>query len=103
MRITGGTVLYQIPLKDGYQLKKDYPLIILERFYKVTVECPAFADYGQGDTFDEALHDLGSSIIDFWNSLKEKSPEVLSDDLRRILAEMNLAIKEEVLDVHRLG
>jgi len=67
---TFGTALYNIPLPTPYKLKWKLPLLIRATEDCVIIECPFFEEYGYGKNYDEALKDLGQSIVDFWKSLK---------------------------------
>lgn len=68
--LTFGTATYNIPLPAPYKLKWQLPLMIRTTEDTMVIECPAFDEYGYGKSFDEALKDLGQSIVDFWESLK---------------------------------
>lgn len=98
MRLTAGTTTYTIPLSNSYKLDRGYPLIITENETTI-VECPAFDEYGQGQTFELALQDLGSSVFGFWDTLKRKQKKSarLSTNLERVLNEMNNHIKPQAL------
>ena len=90
--ITFGTALSTIPLKDELRLDRGYPIFIKQEPDGMTiVECPAFDEYGYGQSFEEALSDLGSSIVDLWNSLKGMiaRQKNLAGELRQVLDEMN--------------
>ena len=96
--ITMGTQLYTIPLKPKYILKQQFPLEVVQYWDgNYVIFCPAFDEYGYGNDFYSALLDLGSSIVDFWKSLRKliKREKNLSIGLRRVLNLMEEVIIEK--------
>ena len=94
--MTFGTRLYQIPLPLGYYLDIGYPLQIEVHLgdEKVLLYCPSFDETGEGNSLDDALADLGSSIFDFWRSLHRRDPVSLSEQLTKVLEEMDNHIRK---------
>ena len=84
--ITFGTKSYIIPLPAPYKLKWGFPLLIRTTEDDVVLECPAFDEYGYGKNYDEALKDLGHSIVDFWKALKrlKKRRKNMGESLARV-------------------
>ena len=88
---TTGTLAYKISLKSKYSLKQEFPLELTEFWDgSYCIYCPAFDEYGYGKSYHSALSDLGSSIVDFWLSLRKlvKRKRNLGNNLRRILSLM---------------
>ena len=85
--LTFGTQPSTVPLPKGYRLKFQVPLIFEKHFDGThIIECPLFDEYGYGENYEEALGDLGSSIVDLWKSLKrlKKRRKNLGEPLRRV-------------------
>lgn len=82
---TFGTKLYYIP-----QVKISLPLRISEQgegVERVTLDCPFFNEWGQGETFDEALEDLSNTLLDL-KALGQKllaEGKILSIEWQRIM------------------
>jgi hypothetical protein len=87
-RMGSGTILYDIPLSKGYRLKEPVMLEWEQLPQGYIIICPMFdSEYGYGDIWDSALNDLGTSIIDFFHSLKHHRAE-LAPHLLDVLALM---------------
>ena len=93
---TAGTLPYTIPLTPRYILKEQFPLEFTECWDgSYVIFCPVFDEYGYGKDYQEALLDLGSSIVDLWLSLRRliKRKRNLGNELRRILGLMEKTIQ----------
>lgn len=70
---------------DTLKLVESIPLMAFGGIDKWVVECPAFEEYGYGNTLEEAYADLKLSIVDFYWSLKRIAAEKrLGKPLQRI-------------------
>ena len=87
IKFISGTQTYYIPLPQGNKLKSSYPLEITQSEDNWVIWCPYFEEYGYGKTFDEALNDLGQSLVDLKESLRRH--DNLGDNLQVILQRLN--------------
>jgi hypothetical protein len=94
IRMTTGNILSDIPLPSNYKLKAPVLLEWEESPEGYVITCPIFDyDYGCGDTWDSALNDLGTSIIDSLYSLR-RYRDKLESYLLGILETMEEMINE---------
>ena len=90
-----GNACYNIPLAKGWRLKYQLPLEFKRCGLDThIVYCPAFDEYGYGNSPEEAMIDLGDSIIDLYKSLKRlKRRRNWGDSLCLIFDNLNYYIE----------
>ena len=69
---TTGTRGYEISLPEPYYFNRAFPLEVTHSASSGwLVECIPFDEYGAGTTFDEAIKDLGESIVELYKLSKK--------------------------------
>jgi len=70
MTYTTGTKAYSIPLPEPYHFNRAFPLDITHSQNIWVAECLAFSEYGTGETFEDAVQDLGVCIVSLYDITK---------------------------------